>query len=131
MLESTGTLSFKEAKEAFEQLYKTSTPSRQFVLRLYILYSFNDQYGRAGLKYLLDSEDYLFFKENCLELIKMRKTIPTLKAELYREIGEFEKCISYLDSLKPAKGFEEQVRFQIRSMALLERSEVFQLIPCA
>ena len=129
MRETTGTLTFQEAKEAYEQLYESSNEKRKFTLRLYILYAFNDEHGRIGLEHSQESDDFKFFKENCLELIKMKKTIPTLKAELYREIGDFEECISYLDSLEPASGFEEKVRQQIRMMATVGRSSVFQLMP--
>jgi hypothetical protein len=88
----TGDLNFEEAREALEQLYESSNEKRRFILRLYVLYAFNDKYGREGLKYLLDCEDYLYFVENCREMIKMEQTNSTLRAELYREIGEFDQC---------------------------------------
>ena len=84
-------MNFEEAREALEQLYGSSNEKRRFILRLYVLYSFNDKYGIEGLKYLYDCEDYLYFVENCREMIKMSQTNPTLRAELYREIGEFEQ----------------------------------------
>ena len=101
----TGELNFEEAREALEQLYESSNEKRRFILRLYVLYSFNDKYGREGLKYLYDCEDYLYFVENCREMIKMSQTNPTLRAELYREIGEFEQCVQYLDSIEPVTGY--------------------------
>ena len=123
----TGELNFQEAREALEQLYESSDEGRRFVLRLYVLYAFNDEYGRKGVKCLDDSEDYLFFAENCREMIKMEKTEGTIRAELYREIGEFDKCIEYLDSLEPAKEYENKVRSQIRLMAENKQKEVFLL----
>ena len=86
----TGELNFQQAKEALEQLYELSDEDRRFTLRMYVLYAFNDMYGRNGLHYLQDSEDYLYFVENCREMIKMAQTDVTLRAELYREIGEFD-----------------------------------------
>lgn len=44
----TGELNFEEAREALEQLYESSNEQRRFVLRLYVLYAFNDKYGRKG-----------------------------------------------------------------------------------
>lgn len=123
----TGDLNFEEAREALEQLYDFSNEKRRFILRLYVLYSFNDKYGREGLKYLYDGDDYLYFFENCREMIKMDQTNPTLRAELYREIGEFEQCVQYLDSIEPVSGYENEVREQIRKRALESDCMVFQL----
>ena len=123
----TGDLNFEEAREALEQLYESSNEKRRFILRLYVLCAFNDKYGREGLKYLLDCEDYLYFVENCREMIKMEQTNSTLRAELYREIGEFDQCVQYLDSLEPAGEYENQVREQIRQRALDQDRMVFAL----
>ena len=123
----TGELNFKEAREALEQLYESSNDKRRFILRLYVLYAFNDKYGREGLHFKNDSEDYLYFVENCREMIKMEQTNSTLRAELYREIGEFEQCVKYLDSLEPAKDYENEVRCKIRERALAGDRKVFAL----
>ena len=123
----TGTLNFQEAREALEQLYESSDLKRRFTLRLYVLYAYNDMYGRSGVIPLDGSEDQLFFEENCREMIKMERTIPTLRAELYREIGEFDKCIEYLDSLEPAGEHENKVRELIKERALIGDRTVFRL----
>lgn len=123
----TGILNFQEAKEALEQLYESSDEKRRFILRLYVLYAYNDMYGRSGVIPLDASEDQLFFEENCREMIKMERTIPTLRAELYREIGEFDKCIEYLDSLEPASEHENKVRDLIKERALIGDRTVFRL----
>ena len=123
----TGTLNFQEAREALEQLYESSDLKRKFTLRLYVLYAYNDMYGRSGVIPLDGSEDQLFFEENCREMIKMERTIPTLRAELYREIGEFEKCVEYLDSLEPAGEHENKVRELIKERALIGDRTVFRL----
>ena len=73
------------------------------------------------------SEDQLFFEENCREMIKMERTIPTLRAELYREIGDFDKCIEYLGSLEPAGEHENNVRELIKERALIGDRTVFRL----
>ena len=123
----TGELNFEEAREALEQLYESSNEKRRFILRLYVLYSFNDKYGRESLKYRYDCEDYLYFVENCREMIKMEQTNHTLRAELYREIGEFEQCIQYLETLEPAGEYENHVRDMIRQRALDGDKMLFQL----
>ena len=123
----TGTLNFQEAREALEQLYESSDLKRRFTLRLYVLYAYNDMYGRSGVIPLDGSDDQLFFEENCREMIKMERTIPTLRAELYREIGEFDKCVEYLDSLEPAGEHENKVRELIKERALIGDCTVFRL----
>jgi len=123
----TGQLDFEEAREALEQLYESSNEDRRYILRLYVLYSFNDKYGRDGLQFHYESDDYLYFVENCREMIKMKQTNSTLRAELYREIGEFDQCVKYLDSIEPATGYENEVREQIRLRALNGDRMVFQL----
>lgn len=123
----TGTLNFQEAREALEQLYESSDLKRRFTLRLYVLYAYNDMYGRSGVIPLDGSEDQLFFEENCREMIKMERTIPTLRAELYREIGDFDKCIEYLGSLEPAGEHENNVRELIKERALIGDRTVFRL----
>ena len=123
----TGTLNFQEAREALEQLYESSDLKRRFTLRLYVLYAYNDMYGRSGVIPLDGSEDQLFFEENCREMIKMERTIPTLRAELYREIGDFDKCIEYLGSLEPAGEHENNVRELIKERALIGDCTVFRL----
>ena len=123
----TGELNFDEAREALEQLYESSNEKRRYVLRRYVLYSFNDKYGREGQYFHYDSDDYLYFVENCREMIKMKQTDSTLRAELYREIGEFDQCVKYLDSIEPATGYENEVRELIRQRALNGDRMVFQL----
>ena len=122
----TGELNFQEAREALEQLYESSNEDRRFTLRVYVLYAFNDMYGRRGLKYLEDSDEYQYFVENCREMIKMKQTDAPLKAELYREIGEFDKCLAYLDTLEPGSDVENDVREMIRQRALDGDRMVFQ-----
>ena len=114
----TGALTFEQAREALDQLYESSNEERRFILRLYVLYAFNDKYIRSGHQHSCKSEDYNYFVENCKEMLKMPQTIPTLRAELYREMGEFEQCIEYLDTLEPAGEHENRIREMIREKAL-------------
>ena len=114
----TGALTFEQAREALDQLYESSNEERRFILRLYVLYAFNDKYIRSGHQHSCKSEDYKYFVENCKEMLKMPQTIPTLRAELYREMGEFEQCIEYLDTLEPASERENKIREMIREKAL-------------
>lgn len=122
----TGTLNFVEAKEALEQLYEKASEHGKFLLRQYVLYAYNDLYRyEEGIEE--PAEDRSFFIENCLAMAQMTQTIGTLKAELYREAGDFEKCIQILDTLGPVEEFEQSVRGRIREKALQGDTRVFQL----
>ena len=54
----------------------------------------------------------------------IRKRFPFTET---REIGEFEQCVQYLDSIEPVTGYENEVREQIRKRALDGDRMVFQL----
>lgn len=123
----TGELNYQEAREALEQLYESSNEDRRFTLRMYVLYAFNDEYGRKDIEYMEDSDDYKYFVENCREMLKMPQTIPTLRAELLREIGEFEQCVQYIDSLEPVSEYENKVREEIHKRALNRDRMVFMI----
>ena len=124
---NTGHLDFDELREAYVQLYESASEDKKFALRLNILYSFNDMYGRKGISTIDSGDAWEFFVDNCRSMLKMEKTIPTLRAELYREIGEFEQCVQYLDSLESAGKFENEVRNTIRERALSGDRDVFRL----
>ena len=123
----TGHLDFDELREAYNQLYESASEDRKFILRLNVLYAFNDKYVRQGVASIDSGDDWEFFVDNCKSMLKMEKTIPTLRAELYREIGEFEQCVKYLDTIEPAGEFENKVRDMIRERALSGNRDVFRL----
>lgn len=124
----TGALNFNEAKAALEQLYDGSSEDRRFLLRLLVLYTYNDiyRYVPAGTTVKHD-ENRPFFIENCRAMTEMAEAGGTLRAELFREIGDFEMCLQTLDSLAPAVGYESSVRERIRDKALNSDSTVFIL----
>ena len=120
-------LTFAEAKEAMAQLYEISNEKKRYILREHVLYGYNDIYSRESICELPSEEDREFFIENCKELIKMPQTGETLKAELYREIKEFEMCIEYLDSITTDDPKEQSIRNQIREKAMNRESGVFEI----
>lgn len=120
-------LTFAEAKEAMAQLYEISNEEKRYILRKHVLYGYNDIYSRESICELPSEEDREFFIENCKELIKMPQTRETLKAELYREIKEFETCIEYLDSITTDDPKEQSIRNQIREKAMDRELGVFEI----
>lgn len=120
-------LTFAEAKEAMAQLYESADLQKRYILRTHVLYGYNDLFGRGSICDLPSDEDQQYFIENCKELIKMPQTKETLRAELYREIKEFEKCIEYLESITTDDPKEQTIRNQIRENALNRVSWVFEV----
>ena len=123
----TGHLTFSEAKEAIAQLYEISVANRKYLLRTHVLYGYNDIFERDDIVEIPTEEDREYFIHNCKEMIKMPQTSDTLKAELYREIGEFDRCIEYLDTLTTDDPEEQLIRDQIRDKALNRTASVFEI----
>ena len=120
-------LTFSEAKEAITQLYDSSNADRRYILRTHVLYGYNDQFERDNIVELPTDEDREYFIQNCKEMIKMPQTGDTLRAELYREIGEYDTCIEYLDTLTTDDPNEQLIRDQIRDKALNRIASVFEI----
>lgn len=112
----TGELTFEQAVEALKQLYPMADSKQKFTLRLMVLYSFNDIIRYEEKPHLNDSQIAAFI-ENCREMIAMKETSQTLRAELYREIGEFEKCCEVLSEAEPCSLYERVVRSRILQWA--------------
>lgn len=105
----TGLLSYNEIKEALIELLKTNlNPDDEFQLRLEFLYRFNDAFRDSEnisipLELIMNKEredvDYTLFRINLKKLISLMEgesRSSLLLAELYREIGDFDKAISIL-----------------------------------
>lgn len=126
----TGELDFYEMREAFRQRYEQADSKRRFLLRMYVLYSYNDMFYRYANELAPVSpteEDRAFFEENCRELIRMEQTDDTLKAELMRESGDFQGCVDFLERLGPADEYELKVREKIDDRACINDSTVFEI----
>lgn len=106
---SYGYLSYRSLIEAFEQLAPTGKEEKTY--RMMLLWAYNDIYWdkdenwrqKRARKYLPDTE---LFVQNATALIALNPDDVFLKAELYRELGEFDECRNLLlgvcrDGLSP------------------------------
>jgi hypothetical protein len=98
--ESAEHYSFRELQQAYDHLCrKENIYGRCMVtLLLEIVHAFNDEYNRSmDVEKNIPLNDYEFFVRCILELQERgRKMLPSsLKAELYREAGMFEKCLEF------------------------------------
>lgn len=98
----TGYLTYEEMKAAFSQLSESGFVSKEeeSVVRMMLHHAFNDYYFRSEDNKEIDADDWISFRKNCIWLIDNFISDRVMKAEFYREIGEFEKA---QDVLVPAK----------------------------
>ena len=92
----TGDLPLEYLKQALAQLQPTGDD--ESALRFYILWAFNDRYGNMEQSDI-PIEEWEYHMNNVQHLLQM--DIDNLfRAELYREIGDFEKAIQILETLE-------------------------------
>lgn len=124
----TGTLTFLEMKEAFAQLTNEKPKlnhKEQVSLRWTLHHAYNDYYHRTDEKKTVAKSDHVLFCENALWLIDNFLRDNILKAEFYREIGEFEKAKAMIDSVQPNNDFVKSIAQQIRQRIDNKETEVF------
>ena len=108
---TTGNLSYKEWKEAFVQLIAEPTldDHDKSVIYMHLIQAFNDHYyrGPAPAIYTKESvppeEEFRYIEKIIIEFIKSTEwkynSNLLLKAELYREIGDFSQCEQTLNTI--------------------------------
>lgn len=98
---SWGNLSYNSLMEAMEQLAPTGVDENK--LRMMLLWAYNDLYWNTSdaenntTDFILQRE---YFINNVKALIAINSDNRLFCAELYREIGEFDKCLDILNSIK-------------------------------
>ena len=124
---SWGHLSYASLKDAFVQLQPTG--DKEIKLRIMILHGYNDHYGGCpGTKHPGDApaNERAYFEQNAKRLIELMPENKVFCAELYRELGEFERSLAILNDIA-ADGYMAQIVAQIKERALLNDNSVFVL----
>ncbi len=110
-----GELTFAQLTEAWKEAQEWNlTAEEETTFRLMIVWAYNDEYTRGDeefQEYTPSEADKQFFRECALRLMDL-DIDDLLKAELYRELGEFDTCHAILDSLQ-CEGFRDKVRSMI------------------
>lgn len=125
-----GNLSYEQAADALKQFNLSALEKDQeIILRLLFVHTFNDKYQREFVSKgdLPSEEEKIEFKKQVLRLLDIWETEPLVKAELYREIGNFEQCLSILDTLQPDEPLKQKIASQIRQFAEEKKCTVFLL----
>ena len=118
----TGDLPLEYLKQALTQLQPTGND--EHILRINILWAFNDRYGNMEQSDI-PIEEWEYHVDNVHHLVQMDLE-DLLKAELYREIGEFELAIQFLKSLEVTEETKELYR-KILQQAKQHNRKVFVL----
>ena len=131
-----GWLKYEQVLVAAEQ-FKNEEISKKDEQRLYwmLVHGYNDEYQR-GEKKPVSKEKFSRFKDDVLHLISLiepSEQSPVIIAELYREIGEFSKCLETLESFEvknkddDRSGYIWEVVEMIKSHAAKGISHIFKL----
>ena len=118
----TGDLPLEYLKQALDQLQPTGDD--ESALRFYILWAFNDRYGDMEQSDI-PVDEWEYHVDNVHHLVRM-DIDSMFRAELYREIGDFEQAIQVLQSLEVADNIKDFYR-QLLQQAQQHNRKVFVL----
>lgn len=116
-----GLLTYPEMKEAFAQLSEEgfADNEEEATVRLMLHHAYNDYYYRSDDHKEIKAEDKQQFHDNGIWIINNLITDDELKAEFYREIGEFKLAQDILKSIDEEdpdlKYFIEQIQERLQN----------------
>ncbi len=118
--EERGLLTFQETKEAFEQISREGFENEieEKEIHMMVHHAYNDHYHRSEEHHEIDPGDWEMFVNNAKWLINNSIRDNLLKAEFYREIGDFDNAIASLDAGEPYnKPFLKYIAHNVRKKA--------------
>ncbi len=118
----TGDLPLEYLKQALTQLQPTG--NEEHILRINILWAFNDRYGDMEQSDI-PIEEWAYHVDNVHHLVQM-DIDALLRAELFREIGDFDKAILILQSHEVADNLKD-LQHQLLQQAQQYNRKVFVL----
>ena len=124
-----GLLSYPVMKEAFIQLSEEGfvNEEEETKVRMMLHHAYNDYYYRSYDNKEINAEDKTLFHENGSWLIDNLITGNVLKAEFYREIGEFEVAHDILESVEVEDEFLKRIMTQIQERVQNNDCRVFKI----
>lgn len=124
-----GLLTYPEMKEAFSQISEEGffNEKEEINVRMMLHHAYNDYYYRTEEKKVICQEDKTLFHDNGLWLIDHLITDILLKAEFYREIGEFSTAKSILDSVAIENEFLKRIAIAIKDRIEVNDCRVFKV----
>ncbi len=124
-----GLLTFPEMKEAFVQLSEEGfvNEKEETNVRMMLHHAYNDYYYRSDDNKEVSAEDKKLFRENGIWLIDNLITDSVLKAEFYREIGDFEIAHDILESVEVEDEFLKRIVSLIQERLQNNDCRVFKI----
>lgn len=126
-----GMLTFQETKEAFAQISQEGFENmdEEATLRMMVHHAYNDYYHRSEKHHEIPPGDWNMFVNNAKWLIDNAISNNLLKAEFYRETGDFDNAIASLDAGEPYEDqFLKHMADSIREKAENKDNCVFQIL---
>jgi hypothetical protein len=128
-----GLLDFKNLCLALCQLEGRISHNDETTIRMMIIHAFNDNYRnqKEDIKPVSDEDIHTFEStaKKILETMEWNEKNLLFKAELYREIGDFQESVNILTSIPSKDNFEEVIRQEILRKAQIKDNIVFLLNP--
>lgn len=115
-----GELTYAQIKEALIQFENDSLPTQNEInLRLLFVYLYNDTFQREYVSKddKPTEEDKVLFRTQVVRLMQIWEMEPLIMAELYREIEEFDQCITLLDSMEIEDAFIQKIAEKVKELA--------------
>lgn len=126
-----GNLTYEQIKEAVNQYDQVVLEQEdEITLRLLFVQIYNDTFQREGIAHEAQptAADKALLRKQVLRLEQIWDNAEDLlRAELYREIGEFEQATKILDALTIDKPFTEYMVSRIRQLADSGQTYAFRI----
>ena len=126
-----GELSFRQINEAFDSLYSENlSDQKKDQLLAEWLFLFNDEYGgRLYPDQVIDIPEPLMKKQNTVLRILIQKYEGNalFVAEMYRELGEFDKCVEFVTPFLNSGSYETDIARQFIDHAKEGDRKVFRI----
>ena len=134
-----GLLGYQEWKEAYWQFCESLespenickvNPIRLNKVRLWVLQAYNDFYYRGNDEQFPSAEEFEFVRSIAIKFVEEYEDVePLMKAEIYREINEMQKCLEMLSNISYEQLNESQKRIYCEIKERMEKSDnrIFRL----
>lgn len=122
----TGWLSFEQAMEASQDIDSPSNEELR-VLAIITVWAYNDIVRNGEDPSELQRTMFVDYVSKVLSNHDVFAGDLILLSELYREIGNFDKCISILDTFVPGNDFEKSIISSIVEKAKGRDDKVFEI----
>lgn len=102
--ETAESVAFLDVNDLFVALGMTKDSKQEKTIRIWIWWTFNDRIRKGGEDLFVEANEKERWDKNCRVLISILNDTDIneklMKADLYRNLGEFDNCIGVIDSIE-------------------------------